>query len=81
LLLENAGVRQLDSHCVQISPHHANILFNTGATAAEILTTTLDMRDLTYQKIGVWLEFEMELLGVIPEALKRRVDRKQICEF
>jgi UDP-N-acetylmuramate dehydrogenase len=77
LILESAGVRQLGSDRVQISPHHANILFNKGATAAEILTTALDMRDLAYQKFGVWLEFEMELLGVVPAGLKRRVEESK----
>jgi UDP-N-acetylmuramate dehydrogenase len=72
LLLEKAGVRKLSTDRVEISPYHANFLFNKGATAREILTTALDMRDMTYETFGVWLAFEMELLGNIPDDLKKR---------
>lgn len=73
MLLEDAGARQLSNENVEISPYHANFVFNKGASAHEILRVSLDMRDLVYEKFGVWLEFEMELLGVIPEDLKTRL--------
>ncbi len=78
MLLEDAGVRQLSNEKVEISPYHANFVFNKGAAAHEILCVSLDMRDLVYEKFGVWLEFEMELLGVIPESLKARVCESKI---
>jgi UDP-N-acetylmuramate dehydrogenase len=73
MLLESAGVRQLGTDGVEISPYHANFVFNKGAGASDILGVVLDMRDLTYEKFGVWLELEMEVLGVIPEDLKKRL--------
>ncbi len=78
LLLDRAGVRQLSSAQVEISPHHANFLYNKGATACEILTTSLEMRELTYERFGVWLEFEMNLLGMVPGDLKERFDDKKV---
>lgn len=74
LLLDSAGVRQLSTDVVEISPYHANFLYNKGASARDILSTALDMRDLTYKRFGVWLEFEMELLGMVPDDLKKRCD-------
>jgi UDP-N-acetylmuramate dehydrogenase len=77
LLLEKAGVRRLSGSRVEISPYHANFIFNKGATAREILETALVMRDITYEKFGVWLEFEMELLGIVPGDLKSRLFEKK----
>jgi UDP-N-acetylmuramate dehydrogenase len=72
LLLEKAGVRKLSTNRVKISPFHANFVFNNGAVAKEILETTINMRELVFEKFGVWLEYEMEVLGNIPENLKSR---------
>lgn len=73
LLLDKAGVRDLSSEAVMISPWHANFVFNRGASAIQILETTLQMRDAVYERFGVWLTFEMEILGQLPEDLKKRV--------
>lgn len=81
MLLEDAGVRQLSNESVEISPYHANFVFNKGAAARDILSISLDMRDLVYEKFGVWLEFEMELLGVVPEDLKRRASETKTQKF
>jgi len=74
LLLDRAGVKDLSSDRVQVGPWHANFLFNRGATARELLETALQMREAVYQRFGVWLAFEMEILGVLPADLKTRVD-------
>lgn len=76
LLLEKAGVRKLSGKRLEISPYHANFIFNKGASAREILETALTMRDMTYEKFGVWLAFEMELLGVIPDDLNSRLHQR-----
>ena len=77
LLLEQAGVKKFSTHQVEISPYHANFVFNKGATASEILDTTLKMRDAVYQKFGVWLEYEMEVMGKIPDDLKSKFHFKR----
>jgi len=73
LLLDAAGVRQLSTETVEISPFHANFVFNKGATAREILETALHMREIVFETFGVWLAFEMEILGLVPEDLQRKV--------
>lgn len=81
MLLDKAGVRRLNTSTVEISPYHANFVFNKGATAIEILQTTLEMRELVYDKFGVWLEYEMEVLGTMPENLKNRFNEKRQQAF
>ena len=81
LLLEEADVRQFNSDRVEISPYHANFVFNKDATACQILETTLNMREAVYQKFGVWLEYEMELLGIVPNDLKERFLEKRRENF
>ncbi len=73
MLLDKAGVRDLSSDHVEISPWHANFVFNKGASALQILDTTLKMREAVYDRFGVWLEYEMEILGLLPDDLKHRI--------
>jgi UDP-N-acetylmuramate dehydrogenase len=77
LLLEEAGVRRFNRNRVEISSYHANFVFNKGTTAREILEVTLEMRDAVHEQFGVWLEYEMEILGIIPEDLKEEVIKKR----
>ena len=73
LLLDKADVRQLNTNQVQISPYHANFVFNKGGSALDILETTLNMQELVYEKFGVWLEYELEILGRVPEKFRQRI--------
>ncbi len=73
LLLDKAGVREFSTDQVEISPWHANFLFNRGASARQILETALNMREAVYEMFGVWLAFEMEILGSVPKDLKTRL--------
>ena len=81
LLLEHAEVRQFSSAQVEVSPYHANFVFNKGATAIQILDVTLQMREAVYRKYGVWLEYEMEVLGLIPNELKKRFEEVRPQDF
>ncbi len=69
LLLQEADVKTLSTDLVEIGPYHANFVFNKGATAYQILETTLKMRECVFAKFGVWLDYEMEVLGAIPDEL------------
>lgn len=78
MLLEATDVYNLTKNqarpSISINPKHANFIFNhSHSNSREILELTLDMRDQVYGKFGVWLEYEMEILGTIPEDLKERV--------
>lgn len=81
MLLEKAGVRGLSTEQVEISPWHANFVFNRGATARHILEMTLQMRESVYDRFGVWLAFEMEILGLLPDDLKHRVSETRKPQF
>ena len=81
LLLEHADVRRFSTEQVEVSPYHANFVFNKGATAMQILEVTLQMREAVYQKYGVWLDYEMEVLGVIPDDLQKRLQEKRSQDF
>ncbi|MGE0171812.1 MAG: UDP-N-acetylmuramate dehydrogenase [Oligoflexales bacterium] len=69
LLLQEANVYALNSPTVEVNPLHANFVYNKGASSREILEFTLKMRELVYQTYGVWLEYEMEILGSVPPDL------------
>ncbi|MFH2132863.1 MAG: UDP-N-acetylmuramate dehydrogenase [bacterium] len=73
LLLDKVGVRAFSTGQVEISPYHANFVFNKGASARQILEVTLNMREAVYQHFGIWLAYEMEILGQLPEDLKKRI--------
>jgi UDP-N-acetylmuramate dehydrogenase len=73
LLLDKAGAREFSTDQVQISPWHANFVFNRGASARQILETALNMREAVYERFGVWLAFEMEILGSVPKDLNTRL--------
>ena len=74
LLLEHSGVKGMNRGKAVVSPKHANFIYNTGgASSSDILELALEMRERVWDKFGVWLEFEMELLGQLPDALRDRV--------
>ena len=74
MLLERAGVHQLQHPRIEVNPKHANFVFNRNlASSHEILEFTFQMQELVYQKFGVWLHYEMEVLGHLPSTLGRRL--------
>jgi UDP-N-acetylmuramate dehydrogenase len=73
MLLEAAGAKLLTKGGACVSQQHANFVFNTGASSREILELTLMMREAVYSKFGVWLDYEMEILGRIPGDLAAKI--------
>lgn len=74
MLLEHAGVKKIKSTKVMVNPLHANFLFNLGnASSTDILEFTLLMREKVYEKFGVFLEYEMEILGNLTGDLKNKI--------
>jgi UDP-N-acetylmuramate dehydrogenase len=62
-LLEKSGAKNLAVGKASVSPHHANFIFNKGASSKDILDLSFLMREAVYKEFGVWLEYEMEILG------------------
>lgn len=73
MLLDKAGAHSLSTDKAALNPKHANFVFNKGATSRDILELTLKMRELVYQTYGVWMEYEMEMLGELPSDLIGRI--------
>lgn len=73
-LLDLAGARDLSTEHARVSPWHANFIFNQGGGSREILELSLKMRELVWNEFGIWLDYEMEMLGQIPEDLKQQIN-------
>lgn len=81
MLLEAAGVKDLKTEGVSINPQHANFVYNISATSRSIVEMTLKMRELVYSKFGVWLEYEMELLGAFPKDLEAKLKEERPAKW
>ena len=77
MLLSAAGAKGMTRGGAEVSSHHANFVYNKGATSRDILELTLAMRDLVYAEYGVWMSYEMELLGTVPPDLAALVSMKK----
>ncbi len=69
ILLDGAGAKALKHGGAEVSPHHANFVFNKKASSRAILEISFKMRELVWETYGVWLEYEMEFLGALPPDL------------
>ena len=78
LLLEKVGAKELRVGNAQVSPFHANFVYNTGdARSADILHLTQTMREAVYLEFGVWMIYEMELLGAFPADVLAAIREKR----
>ena len=76
-LLELAQAKSLSFNGAEVSDLHANFVYNRGAASQAILELTFQMRELVWEKFGVWLEYEMEILGQLPSHLSAKVFEKR----
>jgi len=81
MLLDKAGAHKLSRSELALNPQHANFVYNKGASSRSILELTLAMRELVYREYGVWLEYEMEILGELPPDLLPKVREKKPHRF
>jgi UDP-N-acetylmuramate dehydrogenase len=77
MLLDKAGAHKLSRDLVSLNPQHANFVYNKGAGSRDIIELTLAMRELVYREFGVWMEYEMEILGELPEDLQKKISEKR----
>ena len=68
---------QVSNDKVSINPKHANFVFNLNASSDDILDITTKMREAVYKKFGVWLEYEMEILGKLSDSWKKILEEKR----
>ncbi|MFA4043736.1 MAG: hypothetical protein HZRFUVUK_000514 [Candidatus Fervidibacterota bacterium] len=63
-LIEMAGLKGLKHGGAQVSPIHANFVVNAGnATAKDVIELTELMRKVVFEKFGVTLEYEVQIMG------------------
>jgi UDP-N-acetylmuramate dehydrogenase len=76
-VLDLAGVKGLTNGLSQVSQKHCNFVYNKGATSRQILELTFMMQDRVWDHFGVWLEYEMEILGTLPADIRKRFLEKR----
>lgn len=82
MLLEFAGAKDLVKERCRVSQGHANFIFNTNnATSRDILELSIEMRNLVWEEFGVWLEYEMEILGTIPPDLQKQLVQNKVPSY
>lgn len=64
-LIESCGLKGAKIGRAQVSPVHANFFINTGgtSTASDYFRLIMLVREVVYEKTGVLLETEVELVG------------------
>jgi UDP-N-acetylmuramate dehydrogenase len=63
-LIDEAGMRGTWVGCAQISEQHANFIVNPGgATARDVYTLMRRAQDVVFDRTGIWLKPEIELIG------------------
>ena len=81
MLLEEAKVKLLKHGGAEVSPAHANFVFNKGASARAILELSVMMREAVWSMFGVWLEYEMEILGSVPKDMEAKIFEERVPAF
>ena len=67
-LIDDAGLKGFSRGGAQVSEKHAGFVINRGdATAEDIYLLCRDIRRIVFEKFGVKLELEVQLLGEFPE--------------
>jgi UDP-N-acetylmuramate dehydrogenase len=63
-LIEDAGLKRTCVGGAEISDQHANFIVNPGgATARDVYALMRRAQDVVYDRAGIWLRPEIELLG------------------
>ncbi len=77
MLLDYVGAKSMSRGKAVVSSKHANFIYNTGgATSRDILELAMQMREKVWEVFGVWLEFEMEILGELPKDLNGILEKR-----
>jgi UDP-N-acetylmuramate dehydrogenase len=63
-LIEESGLKKARVGGAEISEQHANFIVNPGgATAGDVFALMRQAQDVVFQRTGLWLRPEIELLG------------------
>jgi UDP-N-acetylmuramate dehydrogenase len=79
MLIEACGFKEKKQGTAQVSKHHANFIYNTSqATSSDILSLSFQIREKVWQKFGVWLQYEMEILGQMTKEEEKTLTQEKI---
>ncbi len=82
LLIDYCQLRGVKQGGAMVSLQHANFISNEDqAKSSDILKLSLKVREEVWEKTGVWLEYEMEVLGQLPSQLKERFLEKRKSQY
>lgn len=74
MLIEASGLKGKRVGKAQVSMDHANFVYNLGgATSDDILSLSILIREKVWQEFGVWMAFEMEVLGAVSLEMQTRL--------
>jgi UDP-N-acetylmuramate dehydrogenase len=66
-LVDQSGCKDMQVGQAKVSPKHANFIINLGgATAADYVTLSNQVRQIVHEKFGLWLDREIFFLGNHP---------------
>jgi len=78
-LIEEAGLKLLSRGGAEISAQHANFIVNPGgATARDVYALMRQAQDAVFERAGVWLRPEIELLGRWSPDERRALDGRAV---
>lgn len=70
-LLESVGAKGDGQGDIRIAPHHGNLFFNAGnGTARDFVTLAEKYQQKVYERFGIMLEPEVQLIGFKEKVLK-----------
>lgn len=82
LLIDYCQLRGAKKGGAMVSLQHANFISNENeAKSSDILQLSLEVREKVWGETGVWLEYEMEVLGQLPSSLKERFLEKRKPQY
>ena len=81
LMLDFVGTKNLKHNNAEVSPYHANFIFNKGCCTRDILELSFKMRDMVYKSLGVWLEYEVVLYGNYADDLRSSYYEKRTANY
>lgn len=82
LLIDFCGLKGQKNGRAMVSHEHANFILNKdSATSSDILELSFLVREKVWEKLGVWLEYEMEFLGSLSPDLEKKLKEKRAENF
>ena len=77
MLLEQSGLKGKKVGGAEVAKGHANFVYNKSGSSSDILELSFLMREMVYEKFGIWLDYEMEILGTLTDNQNQYVQLKK----